>query len=127
MRSVALTDDADVEGDDRGDLWVRVGRKAVARELDGARHDVDTALHDVAVDTMYHGEDPTPEQVRAARRALNEARARLEESVAPAAGVEPWGDPPADVPMGVLWELTNHPKADGVDPREYLDEGAGDE
>jgi len=69
----------------------------------------------------YSG-DLRPEHVYAMRRVLNRARERVENEVAPVAGVEPWGDPPPRIPMGVLWELTDHPKAEGVDPWEYVDE-----
>jgi len=122
MSSAARTDGAGDDVDERGDLWARVGREAVGNQLNGARHDVEAVMHDIAVETLFAADDPSPEQVRKARQALNEARWILEEFVAPAAGVESWGDPPMRVPMGVLWDLTNHPKADGVDPREYVEE-----
>jgi len=123
MRSVARTDGAGNDDvDEDRDLWDRVGRKAAAMQLADAHHDVDEALYTLTEETMLVDEDPSPEQVRAARRALNAARWALEEYAAPAAGIEPWGDPPLRVPMGVLWELTDHPKAEGVDPREYVEE-----
>jgi len=45
--------------------------------------------------------------------------------LAPVAGAEPWGNPPPRIPMDVLWQLTEHPRADGVDPREYIDDDDG--
>jgi len=125
MSSATPTDgvDDDVEA---AELWERAGRKAAAMQLVGAHHDLDDAFAALTDRTMLVGEDPSPEQVRAARRALNAARWALEAYAAPAAGVDPWGDPPPRIPNGVLWELTDHPKADDVDPREYLPED-GDE
>jgi hypothetical protein len=123
MSSAARTDGGD-DGvnEERPDLWDHVGRHAAAMELVDAHHDVGKALGELTEETMLVGEDPSPEQVRTAREALNAARWALGQYAAPAAGVEPWGDPPPRIPMGVLWELTDHPKADGVDPRAYLPE-----
>ena len=123
MSSAARTDGGDDGGDEeRPDLWERAGRHAAAMKLVDAHHDADDAYYALTEETMLVGEDPSPEQVRTAREALNAARWALEQYAAPAAGVEPWGDPPPRIPMGVLWELTDHPKADGVDPRAYLPE-----
>jgi hypothetical protein len=119
MSSATPTDCVDDDAE-ATELWERAGRKAAAMQLVDAHHDVDEALAALTDATMLVGEDPSPEQVRTARRALNAARWALEAYAAPAAGVEPWGDPPPRIPTGVLWELTDHPKADDVDPREYL-------
>ena len=121
-----MTDETPADADDPTvgcpDLWERVGRKAAAQELEGARYDVKDSLHALTVETMFRGDDPSREQVVAARRALNDARRILEEFIAPAAGAESWGDPVPEVPMGVLWDMTDHPRAEDVDPREYLEE-----
>jgi hypothetical protein len=116
------TGDPDDVQDDRGDLWEQSGRKAAGMQLVGAHHDVEEILFEVTAETMLVGEDPTADQIREARMALNTARRVLEEFVAPAAGEEPWGEPMPDIPVGVLWEMTDHPRAEGVDPREYLDD-----
>lgn len=98
------------EGDDETDgpeceLWDRVGRKAAAMELEGARYDADDALHSLTVETMFRGEDPTPEQVREARRELNHVRRVLEQYIAPAAGCEEWGEPVPDMPYSVYRDV----------------------
>lgn len=93
------------DGGSDGDQWEQAGRRAAAMTLQTARHDAEDALEDLATDTMCRGDDPTPEQVRQARRSLNELRRVLEEYVAPAAGCEPWGQPVPDVPYYRLREI----------------------
>jgi len=122
------------EDDDRDDVpewaitWAEVGSELLRAELADIRFEFEEAFHEAeeALYGEYDGEgrysgDLSPEHVYAMRRALNRARERVENEVAPVAGVEPWGDPPPRIPMGVLWELTNHPKAEDVDPREYVE------
>jgi len=90
---------------DDAELWREVGRVAAADELEEGRYDVESALYAITVETMYSGGDPTPEQVREARMALNFAYRVLEEYIAPAAGCEPWGDPVPDMPYGRAKEV----------------------
>lgn len=77
-----------------------VGRKAAADELSEGQYMVEGALHDIIMETMYEGDDPTPEQVREARAALNRTQRVLKQYIAPAAGCDPWGDPVPDIPHG---------------------------
>ncbi|QLH78655.1 hypothetical protein HZS55_15765 [Halosimplex rubrum] len=90
---------------DDAEKWREVGRKAVGMELEDARYDVESALYAITVDTMFRGGDPTADQVKEARMALNLAHRILEEYVAPAAGCEPWGDPVPDMPYGRAKEV----------------------
>lgn len=85
---------------DDAEKWREVGREAVGMELEDARYDVESALYAITVDTMFKGGDPTPEQVKEARMALNLAHRILEQYVAPDAGCELWGDPVPDMPYG---------------------------
>ncbi|QLH80987.1 hypothetical protein [Halosimplex pelagicum] len=85
---------------DDAELWREVGRKSAASELDEARFGVEEALYDILMNTMYQGGDPTPEQIRDARMALNLAYRILETRIAPIAGCEPWGGPLPDIPSG---------------------------
>jgi hypothetical protein len=87
------------------ELWDRVGRRSAADALGNARYDVDEAMEMLTVETMFQGEDPSPEDIRAARLALNTARRVLEEFVAPAAGCEEWGDPIPEMPYGRYREI----------------------
>jgi len=82
---------ADLGGD--GDVWERVGRAAVATELTDARGDLNDILHDLVDGVDGHLEDPSPDQIQQARRALNRAEYVLEERLAPIAGAEQWPDP----------------------------------
>ena len=110
----------DPENHDREDPWETVGRSLLTRELGNRRAELEDAFYDAA-EALRTGEEITREDVLALRVALNKARTRVEEDLAPVAGVEPWGEPVPQVPMGVMWELTQHPKAEGVDPREYVE------
>lgn len=102
--------------------WERAGRQLLAGELGEARCQVSDAVRDLE-ETLRAGDDVDAGQVREARRALNRAHRALEQYVATTTDdVEPWERPP-DIPMCRLWELTNHPKAEGVDPRAYVDDG----
>jgi hypothetical protein len=87
------------EAIDGADRWDRAGRAAVADVLERARGDLDGVAWDL-VDDLMGGEDPTPEQVRQARRNLNEFYLVLERFVAPAAGLESWGGELPDIPYG---------------------------
>jgi hypothetical protein len=98
---------------DDTDLWNEVGREAAASELDSARFEVEAALYDIVIDTMYSGADPTPEQIREARMALNLTRRVLEQYIAPAAGCQPWGDPVPDMPFGRAREAYHLGESDG--------------
>lgn len=97
---------------DDAEKWREVGRRAAADELEDGRHDVQAALFDITVDTMYSGGDPTPEQVREARMALNFTRRVLESYIAPAAGCQPWGDPVPDIPFGRVREVYHLPDSE---------------
>jgi hypothetical protein len=110
--SSTRTDGGDGQGEQYADLWDRVGRKAAAMEVEGARCDVDEVMEELVVETMFQGDDPTPEQIRAARRALNGARRALEEYVAPAAGCDEWGDPIPEMPYGRYREIAGCSDAD---------------
>jgi hypothetical protein len=85
---------------DNAELWRTVGRKAAADELSEGQYMVEAALHGIIIETMYEGDDPTPEQVREARAALNRTRRVLEQYIAPTAGCVSWGDPVPDIPHG---------------------------
>lgn len=122
-------DENSSNGPDREGVWEQVGRDLLQREFVDIRHEIEAVFRDAekAVSGGPHGEggnsgELTPEHITAMRHALNRARERVESVGAPPAGVEPWSDPPPRIPMGVMWELTNHPKAEGVDPRDYVDE-----
>jgi len=104
--------------------WERVGRELLRREVTERRIDLEEAFYDVE-DCLRDGEEVTPDHVHALREALNRARERVENELAPVAGVEPWGDPPPRIPMGVLREQTGHPKAEGVDSRELGNDADG--
>jgi len=115
-----------------GEVWAQVGRELMRKELADLRIQLEGAFRD-AEEELYgpydgageYSGDITPEHVQALRTALHDALHRVEEQVAPVAGCEPWGEPPR-IPNGALWEWTNHPRDDDVDPREYLD-GEADE
>lgn len=121
------TSEAIPDGGDEDDrpsrdaTWESVGRELLMNEMGDCRFDLEDAFHAVE-ETLRAGDDVTEEHVRALRSALNEAQERVEEQLAPAAGVGSWGDPKPRIPMGVLWEMTSHPKAEGVDPRDYVDD-----
>lgn len=93
--------------------WETVGRRAVSTQLNEARFDVEGTLRGLAGD-LRDGKDIDPSDVREARKALNRAQRILEEQVAPVAGAEVWGEPTPDIPMGRLWEMSNHPRAEGT-------------
>jgi hypothetical protein len=113
-------DGGDEDTGQHSDAWEMVGRELLHNELAQRRIDIEDAFHD-AEEALRNGEDLTYEDVHSLRVALNTARERVENELAPAAGVEPWGNPPPRIPMRVLWELTDHPKAEGIDPREYVE------
>jgi hypothetical protein len=105
-----MTDDSRQEdGPEWAVTWAEVGRELLSAELAECRGEVKDAFRDVE-DALYgkmdsEGEysgEVTPEQVRQLRLALNRARGRVENRLAPVAGVEPWGDPPPRIPMGEL-------------------------
>lgn len=94
-------------GEDRRDLWDSIGRKAAAEQLEDSEYEVADTLRAIIETMSYDGDDPTPEQVRDARVALNQARYTLEESIAPAAGCEQWGDPLPEMPVRRLQDLVD--------------------
>jgi len=96
---------ADGGEDQQRDLWDRIGREVAANQLEDCEREVSDALYAIVKAMAFHGDDPTPEQVRNARVALNQARYTLEESIAPAAGCEQWGDPLPEMPVGRLQDL----------------------
>lgn len=110
------------------DEWGRVGRELLHGELSGRRLELDAAFRDAEgtlaghdTGTPYAG-DLDADDVRALRQALNRARRAVETYAARVVDdVEPWGEPRPEIPMAVLWELAEHPRADGVDPWEYVD------
>jgi len=107
--------------EDRAATWEKIGRELLRSELTDRRFELEDAFYDVE-EALENGDELTHEHVYALRVALNKAQERVENELAPAAGVEPWGNPPPRIPMGVLWKLTDHPKAEGVDPREYVED-----
>lgn len=113
---------------DPSEVWAEIGRQLLRSELAEARAGVEDAFHRIEESLYgdYDGEgqysgDLTEEDLRELRQALNHARRQVEERVAPVAGGEPWGSNVPQIPMGVLWELTDHPRAPGVDPQEYVE------
>jgi len=110
------------------DVWAEVGRDLLRSELAEARAEVEDTFRRIE-DALYGGYDGegkysgelTEEDLRELREALNRARYCVEQRVAPVAGGKPWGDRLPQIPKGVLWEVTNHPRAPGVDAREYIE------
>jgi len=105
-----MTDDSRQEdGPEWAVTWGEVGRELLSGELAECRLEIEGAFREVE-DALYgemdgEGEysgEVTPEQVRQLRLALNRARERVENQLAPVAGVKPWGDPPPRIPMGEL-------------------------
>jgi len=87
--------------------WEAIAREAVAEDLRGRSNDVEAALFDLA-ETFQFGEEPTPDQVLNARRALDQARRVLEDRVVPVVdGVEPWDRPIMCMPYGAVREHYN--------------------
>jgi hypothetical protein len=119
----ALPDGGDEEEDapEWAVTWKKIGRELLRIELTDHRVELRSAFYD-AEEALQNGDELTHEHVHALRLALNDARERVENQLAPAAGGEPWGRPSPRIPSGVLWEWTNHPKAEGVDPREYVED-----
>jgi len=123
-------EDADENSDNREDreaMWEQLGRELLYGELAEIRYEIEEVFRD-AEDAINRGgqddgsDDLTPEHITALRRALNRARDCVENEVAPVAGVDPWSHPLPEIPNGVLWEMSDHPMADDVDPRDYVDE-----
>lgn len=86
----APTDDA--TDDARGDAWpAEVGRKLLAYRMASGNDDVADAIHGI-LNHLYADQDPTAEDIQAARTALDELRHDIEEFAAPVAGVDPWDD-----------------------------------
>jgi hypothetical protein len=93
------------------------------------RFGIEEALREVEGALSDKPQDPsevTPEQVRQLRRELNRALHHVENHLAAAVGVEPWEEPPR-IPMSKLFELTEHPRAEGVDPLDYVDDASAPE
>jgi hypothetical protein len=87
---VRMSDDEADEPD-----WEAIARLAVYYELAHARSEAEESVGRIT-DRVHCGREVDPDDVIAARRALNELRDVLERQVAPIAGLEPWGDPPVD-------------------------------
>jgi len=82
--------DGDGGDDTPGDEWpAEAGRKLLAYRLTSSYDDVDEAIHGI-IDRLYAGQDPTVEDIHAAREALDTLRYDIEEFAAPVAGVESW-------------------------------------
>ena len=80
----------DIEDDCRE--WPTLGRKLLQLRLSSHQRDLEEALGKV-VDDLFDGQDPDPEDIRAARQALDNTRNAVEMFAAAAADdVEPWGD-----------------------------------
>lgn len=101
--------------------WEEVGRELLQSELVDRRIELGHAFSD-AEKTVRNGEDLTPEHIHTIRVALNRAQERVENELAPVAGVEAWSSPPPRIPKGVLQELLSHPKEESLDLCEDLDE-----
>ena len=126
-----MTDNSEQEdGLEWAVTWAEVGRELLRGEMIDCRFQLEDAFRDIE-ETLYETDEcsgeVTHEQVRQLRIALNKARHHVENHLAPVAGAEPWGDPAPRVPMGVLWELTDHPKAEGVDPLDYVNNASAPE
>jgi len=119
-------DENSSNGPGREAVWEQVGRDLLLIEFIDIRQEVEAVFRDAEEAICNEGE-LTPEHITAMRFALNRARERVENVSAPVAGVEPWGHPQPNIPNGVLWEMTDHPRADDVDPRDYVDEECADE
>jgi hypothetical protein len=131
ITSTLETDGGDPDGTEtptKATLWNEVGCELLQAQLAEHRLTLQDAYRE-AEQTIYgeydgtgkHSGEITPEHVHALRQALNEARRELEQFVAPAAGLEPWGEPRPEMPWSVLYEMSDHPRAHGVDPWEYVD------
>lgn len=92
---------------DPAELWEQVGRGAVTDKFEVAWLDVDENVRALLYGTLYEDESPSAEQVEAVRDALNRLRFVLEDSVAPAAGVESWEDIAPYAPIGDLREYVH--------------------
>lgn len=91
-----------MSGDKAG--WERLARHLAQDQC----HDNRAALEDefrALAKTFRTGEEITPEDVRELRRVLNKTRRFVEESVAPVAGCEPWGQPVQSMPAARAQEL----------------------
>lgn len=87
------------EREDAAEKWDRAGRDAVANLVEIAHFDVDGQIRDLVFAMRGpDGDDPTPEDVREIRGAVNELRRHVENHLAPAAGLEPWRDDPPHMP-----------------------------
>ncbi|QLC35752.1 hypothetical protein EFA46_015960 (plasmid) [Halarchaeum sp. CBA1220] len=101
---------------ERAAAWEHVGPQLLAGALSESRFALEDAFRD-AETALYGARDGegeysgglTPEHVQALRRALEEARATVEEEAAPIAGLEPWSEPPAHAPYRAIQEWTHHP------------------
>ena len=93
VRTVVDNSPSDEDLDeDRNDEWpAEVGQKLLAYRLMSSNDDIEEVI-DRIVQALYAEQDPTTEDIHAAREALDTLRYDIEEFAAPVAGVEPWGD-----------------------------------
>lgn len=75
--------------------------------------------------TFRTGEEVTPEDIRELRRVLNKPRRFVEESVAPSAGCEPWGQPVQSMP-GARVQVLYGPMAAFNNEDEHRESAASD-
>lgn len=86
------------------EVWETVARDAVSEDLRMRADDVRAALYELA-DVLWRGDEPTSEDVRQARQALDRAHAVVEDRAALVVdGVEPWGQPVMTMPYGAARE-----------------------
>jgi len=108
--------------------WETAARDAVSEDLRSRGDDVRAALYDLA-DRLFAGEDPTVEDVREARQALDVARSVVEDRAALVVDdVEPWGQPVMSMPYGAAREHYRIDDGDdgGEDGGEPASDGDGE-
>lgn len=92
-------------GDDtpRRACYESVCKRLAVTVTDRRRAELDDELRTIA-ERLRAGDDVRPGDVERARRRMNELRRLLEDELAPLAGVESWGAPPPQVPVGAIRE-----------------------
>ena len=93
--------------------WERIERKCLAGRIGDRRARVVNAVYE-AEEALQDGDCLIAEQ-------MSELCGVAENDLVAVADAEAWEHPP-QMPAGVIWEMTNHPNADGVAPREYVDD-----
>ena len=76
-----------------------IGRQLLLERMHSHEGSVSEAFYSL-IDAYESGKEPTEEEIREARMAMNEARRFLEEFAAPSAGVEPWSSNPPPMHVG---------------------------